>query len=164
MKTLKKDLQIEEVLECYDRENQGSATNRESASFRWARGYLAQKSLEAGGKWTLVLLSKEEIPKIMLPDHRHPRENPQILIPNKGMTLSEAAARVPEITQRTGECWENIESHEDRDFSQVHIFLQHQNGGFMNLDGLHRLLAWAIFGKEESITAYVLDWPDAGGE
>ena len=164
MKTLKKDVEIEEVLECYDRENQGSATNRESASFRWARGYLAQKSLEAGGKWTLVLLSKEEVPNIMLPDHRHPRENPKILIPNQGMTVSEAAARVPEITQQAGECWENIESHKDRDFSQVHIFLQHQNGGFMNLDGLHRLLAWVIFRKTEDIPAYVLGWPGMDGQ
>jgi hypothetical protein len=155
MKTLKKDVQIEEVLECYDHENQGSTTNRESASFRWARGYLAQKSLEVGGKWTLVLLSKEEIPKIMLPNHRHPRENPKILIQNLGMTVSEAAARVPEITEQAGECWENIESHKDRDFSQVHIFLQYQNDGFLNLDGLHRLLAWVIFEKKEEIAAYV---------
>jgi hypothetical protein len=76
------------------------------------------------------------------------------------MTVSEAAARVPEITQQAGECWENIEFHKDRDSSRTHIFLQHQDGGFMNLDGLHRLLAWMVFEKTVEIRAYVLGLPE----
>jgi hypothetical protein len=159
MKILKKDVELDEALSCYDRENQGSATNRESASFRWARGYLAQKSLEVGGKWTLVLLSTQDILNIMLPDHRHPRENLVELIPKPGMLVSAAAERVRELTQETGLCWENIYSHKERDFSEAHIFLKYQNGGFMNLDGLHRLLAWVLFEKTDEVPAYVIGSP-----
>jgi hypothetical protein len=38
----------------------------------------------------------------------------------------------------------------------VHIFLRYRNGGFMNLDGLHSLLAWVIFEKSEEIPAYAV--------
>jgi len=34
----------------------------------------------------------------------------------------------------------------------------------MNLDGLHRLLAWAVFEKTEEILAYVLGWPEMKSE
>jgi hypothetical protein len=52
----------------------------------------------------------------------------------------------------------------NRDFSQVHIFLQYHKGGYMNLDGLHRLLAWAVFEKTEEIPAYVLGWPEMNSD
>jgi len=154
MEILKKDVELNEVLSCYERENQGSA------SFEYAKGLLAHADRDAGGGWTLVLFSRAEILDIMLPDHRHPRENQNVLIPKPGMTVSTAAARVKDITQEKGLCWENIHSHKDRDFSQVHIFLQYQNGVFMNLDGLHRLLAWAVFEKREEIGAYVAGFPN----
>src|SRR5580658_7425382 len=60
MKILNQNVPLDEVLGCYDRENQGSA------SFVWARGYLAEKSRECGGNWTLVLLSTDEVSNIML--------------------------------------------------------------------------------------------------
>lgn len=150
MEILKKDVELNEALSCYERENQGSA------NFEYAKGLLAQKSRESGDRWTLVLLSKEDILNIMLPDHRHPAGNANALIPKPGLTVSAAAGRVKDTTQETGCCWKNILFHKDRDFSQVHIFLQYQNGGFMNLDGLHRLLAWVIFEKTEKIPAYVI--------
>jgi hypothetical protein len=153
MRILKKEVQLAEALDCYDCENQGSA------SFDWARGYLAQKSHESGSNWTLVLLSKDEIPDIILPDHRHPRENPNVLIPNPGLRVSAAAARVNDVTQRTGECWENIRFHKERDFGAAHVFLQNRPEGLLNLDGLHRLLAWAVFEKTDDIQAYVLGLP-----
>ena len=106
-----------------------------------------------------MLLSREDILNIMLPDHRHPAENPNVLIPKAGMTVSAAAARVRDITQEIGLCWENIHSHKDRDFSQLRIFLQYQDGGLMNLDGLHRLLAWVTFEKSEDIPGYVVGLP-----
>ncbi len=157
MEILKKDVELKEVLSCYERKNQGSR------SFDYARGLLAQADRDVGGGWTLVLLSKGDILNIMLPDHRHPTENPNVLIPKPGMVVSAAAARVRELTQETGLCWENIHSHKDRDFSQVHIFLRFQDGGLKNLDGLHRLLAWVIFEREEEIAAYVVGWPGMDG-
>jgi hypothetical protein len=108
-----------------------------------------------------VLLSKDDILAIMLPEHRHPANNPNVIIvPKEGMAVSAAAGRVKDITREAGPCWENIRSHKDRDFSQVHVFLQHQDHGFMNLDGLHRLLAWAVFEKTEALHAYVIGLPD----
>jgi hypothetical protein len=154
MKILKTDVGLDEVLTCYERENRGSK------SFDYAKGLLARSDRERGGSWTLELLCREEILNIMLPEHRHPAENSNILIPKPGMVVSAAAVRVREVTQETGLCWENIRSHRDRDFSQVHIFLQYQNGGFMNLDGLHRLLAWVTFEKTENIPAYVVGRPE----
>ena len=106
-----------------------------------------------------MLLSREDILNIMLPDHRHPAENPNALIPKAGMTVSAAALGVRDITQEIGLCWENIHSHKDREFSQLHIFLQYQDGGLMNLDGLHRLLAWVIFEKSEDIPGYAVGLP-----
>jgi len=158
MQILEKDVELTEILSCYRRENQGSA------SFDWAADLLTRRNNESGGKWILVLLSKEDILNIMLPGHHHPRENPEVLIPQPGMLVSAAAERVRGSTRETGICWENIQSHKDRDFSQVHIFLQYQNGGFMNLDGLHRLLAWVIFEKAAEIPAYVLGWPEMKSE
>ena len=55
-----------------------------------------------------------------------------------------------------GLCWDNINSHRDRDFTQLHIFLQRSNGIFANLDGLHRLLAWMVFDKKVEMLAYVI--------
>jgi len=92
----------------------------------------------------------------MLPDHRHPAENPDALIPKPGLIVQAAAARVQEVTLEMGLCWDNINSHKGRDFSQVHIFLQYENGGLLNLDGLHRLLAWAVFEKNVKIAAYII--------
>jgi hypothetical protein len=150
MKILNQNVPLDEVLGCYDRENQGSA------SFVWARGYLAEKSRECGGNWTLVLLSTDEVSNIMLPNHRHPAENPNALIPKPGLTMQAAVARVKGVTREMGSCWDNINSHKDRDFSEVHIFLQYENEGLLNLDGLHRLLAWGVFEKKTEIAAYVI--------
>ena len=61
METLKKDVELNEVLSCYVRENEGSK------SFDYGRELLAQRSRDLGGRWTLVVLSKEDILNIMLP-------------------------------------------------------------------------------------------------
>jgi hypothetical protein len=153
MEILKKDIELSEALSCFERENQGSA------SFGYAVELLTRKSNESGGRWTLVLLSREEILNIKLPRHLHRR----VLIP-RPMLVSTVAERVRKLTREAGICWENIYSHKNRDFSQVHIFLQYHKGGFMNLDGLHRLLAWAVFEKTEEISAYVLGWPEMKSE
>ena len=75
--------------------------NRGSASFDYTGGLLAHVDREIGGGWTLVLLSRADILNIMLPDHPHPAENPSVLIPKPGMTVSAAAGRIRDITQET---------------------------------------------------------------
>jgi hypothetical protein len=155
MKVLKNDVQLAEVLSCYKLENLGSE------SFQYAVDLLTQKSHESGNRWTLLLLSKEDVLAIMLPDHRHPKNPAVVVIPPPGMAVASAAGRVRGVTQEAGPCWENIRSHQDRDFSKAHIFLRYQAGRFMNLDGLHRLLAWAVFERTEEIPAYVVGWQES---
>ena len=158
MKVLKNDVELADILSCYKLENQGSE------SFQYALDLLAQKSHESGDRWTLVLLAKEDVLAIILPHHRHPKNPAVVVIPPQGMAVAAAAERVRYVTQEAGPCWENIRSHKDRDFSKVHIFLQYQNGGFMNLDGLHRLLAWALFERTEEIPTYVVGWSGIDGQ
>jgi hypothetical protein len=144
-----KEATFEEVLSCHDRKNLGSA------SFVYTADQLRTADKEVGGRWTLATLSREDTLNIMLPTHRHPAENPDELIPKPGLTVSVAAGRVRELTRETGLCWENIHFHKALDFSQNHVFLKFENGGLKHLDGLHRLLAWAVFDKKEEVLAYV---------
>jgi hypothetical protein len=144
-----KEVTFDEVLSCHDRENLGSA------SFLYTAGQLRTADKEVGGRWTLVTLSREDILNIMLPDHRHPAANPDMLIPKPGLTVLGAAGRVRELTRETGLCWDNIHFHKDLDFSQTHIFLKCENGGLKHPDSLHRLLAWVVFEKKDEVPAYV---------
>jgi hypothetical protein len=128
--------------------------NRESKSLDWARDELVKANAETGASWTLVLLSRENILSIMLPNHCHP---PQItIIPKMGLDVAAAAVTIKDSTHETGECWENIQSNKNRDFSQTCVFLRFRDGRLWHIDGLHRLLAWVIFEKTEEINAYVV--------
>jgi Family of unknown function (DUF6309) len=149
MNVLKESVAFEEILSCFARENRGSK------SFKYTEDLL-KKAI--GDSWSLVRLSRPDILKIKLPHHRHP---PEItLIPNQGMVLAEAAETVRELTRETGPCWDNILFHKGRDLSQTHIFLKVQGSGLEDLDGLHRLLAWAIFDMANEIPAYVAGWQE----
>jgi hypothetical protein len=134
MRILQESVAFADILNCLKGEN------RESESLGWATDYLTAANNEFGGRWTLVTLSREDILNVMLPKHTHPRTNPQLLIPEPWLAVSDAAARIRERTQETGECWDNINSHKNRDFSQTHI-LKWQDSLLQHLDGLHRLLA-----------------------
>jgi hypothetical protein len=152
MKILEKTVAFDEVLGQFEGEN------RESKSFTWAKDELLKLNAKAGITWTLVLLSHEDILDIMLPHHRHP---PQItLIPAHGLDIAAAAVKIKNSTRETGECWDNIYSHKDRDFFQTRVFLEFRDGRFWHIDGLHRLLAWVIFEKTDEIHAYVAGLPE----
>lgn len=148
MKTLKERVTFEEVISRYENEN------RDSRSFTWARGRLENANEATGSSWTLVLLAREEILKVMLPEHRHPSD--LTIIPKPGLSVAAAAKTIKGVTQETGECWENIRSHKGRDFSQGRIFLELHGDVFTHIDGLHRLLAWVTFEKKEEIAAYIV--------
>lgn len=148
MEILEETVAFNEVLGRFECEN------RESKSLLWARDELVKANGDTGISWTLVLLSREDILRIMLPHHCHP---PQItLIPQMGFDVAEAAVTIKDSTRETGECWENIQAHKDRDFSQTCVFLKFRDGRLWHIDGLHRLLAWVIFKKTEEINAYVV--------
>jgi Family of unknown function (DUF6309) len=141
------DVQFEEVMACFEREN------AESTSRNWTVDRLREADKNGAGTWTLVILSRQDVLDIVLPHHR--RCGPEV-VPENGLTVSAASERVRGLTKETGTCWDNIASHKDRDFSQTHIFLEAENGILKHLDGLHRLLAWKLFKKQEEPMAYVV--------
>jgi hypothetical protein len=142
------DAKFEDILSCYHRENVGSK------SLAWAADQLRAADKNGASRWTLVMLPREEILNITLPHHRHCGVE---LIPESGLAVAVAAEKTKGRTAETGECWNNIASHRNRDFSQLHIFLKAENGGLKHLDGLHRLLAWVIFDKQVELQAYVVE-------
>ena len=147
MTILKKGVSIDEVIHCFESENRGSL------SFSYTARLLREAGANSGDDWCLVRLSQADILNISLPHHRHPPD--VTVIPEPGMEVAAAADCVIEITRRIGPCWENIQSHKNRDFSKTHLFLKFENGVLSHLDGLHRLLAWAIFDKDQELDAYV---------
>jgi hypothetical protein len=151
MRVLKDKVSFEEVLICFAGENQGSK------SLSYANEYLMAANDEFGA-WTLVGLSRADILNIMLPKHTH--GNPSPLIPESWLAVSAVSARVKELTRETGECWDNIQSHKNRDFSQTHIFLKWQDRVLKHVDGLHRLVAYAMFDKKDEVLAYVAGFVD----
>jgi hypothetical protein len=137
-----RDVDFEEVLDCFTRENVGSRGGTRSNSFDWARDRIQELN---SASWRYVLLSKEDIATIVNPAHSHGWKL------EAGLTPVDAAIRLPRI----GECWENVRSHEGRDFSVTHVFLKWQDEKLQHIDGFHRLVAWILFGKEPNIPAYV---------
>src|SRR5882724_4268295 len=101
----------EEILPTYERENRGSK------GYAVGLDYLRAANTRCHGKWTLALMSKAEIANVVVPAHRHPAE----LIPDSGLSVADAAIRVPQFRDVNPECWERISAQEDRDFSQTHI-------------------------------------------
>jgi len=53
------------------------------------------------------------------------------------------------------DCWERINKQKERDFSQMHIALESDNGILKHVDGVHRLLAYVLFDKDQEVPAYV---------
>jgi hypothetical protein len=109
-----------EVLKCFARENEKSETNVGTDSFDWTKNRLAQAQQQHSGRCALVLLSRPDVLDITLPAHRHPAE----LIPDAGLSVAAAVSRAPRFQEQNPKCWRNIRFHEDRDFTQTHIFLE----------------------------------------
>jgi len=147
MKILEGSVAFDEVLGYFEREN------RESKSLDWTRNELVKANGETGITWILVRLSRQDILKIMLQAHHHP---PQVILIPDWLDVAAAAVRIKNLTRKAGECWDNIHSHKDRDFSQTHVFLKFRDGRLWHIDGLHRLLAWVIFEMTGVIDAYVV--------
>ena len=100
------------------------------------------------------MLLSADIADVMLPLHRHPIE----VIPQSGLSLSAAVERLRQLPKnQMPTCWENISSYKGRDFSQTHICLESENGIFKHVDGVHRLLAYVLFEKDQAVPAYVAE-------
>ena len=138
---------FEEVRKSFQHEN------RASDSYQWTDDELEQADKQFNDKWTLVRLSRTDILNIMLPRHEHGIE----LIPHPGLAVSAAVERLRMLLHQNEiePCLKNISSHKGRDFSETHVFLKFEDGRLKHLDGLHRLLAWVFFEKNDDVPAYV---------
>ncbi len=107
--------------------------------------------------WAEVLISREEALGVRLPPHDH-RPSPKLEV---GLLVCCAAEifTEPVLGNETAECLDRIRSHRNRDFSRTLIFLEFCDDSLRHLDGLHRLLAYAIYGLTQEIPAFVCGLP-----
>lgn len=147
MKIVKQPVSYEhEVLRDYESEHRGYP------GYNIGLDYLREAHIRWEGKWSLVLVSAGEIANVVLPLHRHPIE----VIPRSGLSVSAAVQRLQLLPkEQMTECWERISKIANRDFSQMHIALQIENGILKHVDGFHRLLAYGLSKKDQDLSAYV---------
>jgi hypothetical protein len=149
MRTLKESVSFdEEIMPTYELENSEATLE----AFRVGQTYLTNANGRCQGRWSLALISKEDIANVMLPSHNHPIE----VIPQSGLSVSAAVQKLRQLPKdQMPECWERISSHKNRDYSQTHVCLASENGALAHVDGVHRLLAYVLFGKDQEVPAYV---------
>jgi hypothetical protein len=146
MQPVKKDVPFEEILRCYELENRGWD------GFAVGLDYLRAANTRCHGRWTLVSLSATDIPSVKLPWHRHDLE----VIPQSGLSVSAAVERLKHLPKdQMTDCWGRITGLGERDFSQMHIALEIENGILKHVDCVHRLLAYGLFEKDHDLLAYV---------
>jgi Family of unknown function (DUF6309) len=146
MRILKEDVLFDEILQRYE------AENRDWKGYAIGLEYLTAANRRCQDRWTLVLLSGADISSVMLPSHNHPIE----VIPPSGLSVSEAVQRLKQLPKDlVPDCWERICGIKERDFSKMHIALEIENGILKHVDGVHRLLAYMLFEKNQEVPAYV---------
>jgi hypothetical protein len=146
MRILKDAVQFDEILQHYEKENRGWD------GYAIGLEYLAAANRRCQGRWTLVVLSTTDIENVMLPCHNHEIE----VIPSAGLSVSAAVQRLEHLPkERMKDCWSRICGIKERDFTQMRIALEAENGTLKHVDGIHRLLAYALFQRDEEILAYV---------
>jgi hypothetical protein len=92
----------------------------------------------------------------MLPSHRHGLE----VIPQSGLSVPAAVQRLKDLPkEQMPKCWDRITGIGGRDFSQMHIALEIENGILKHVDGVHRLLPYGLFEKDHDVLAYIAGCP-----
>ena len=146
MRIIKAGVDFSKVLRDYDVEHRGFAGYDISLQYLYAANTRWQ------GRWGLVLLSAPDIAKVMLPSHNHPIA----VIPQSGLSVHAAVQRLQQLPkEQMPECWERISKIKNRDFSQMHLALQIENGVLTHVDGVHRLLSYGLFKMDQDVLAYV---------
>lgn len=127
------------------------------------------------GEWQMVSLSSFEVLNIFLPHHEH--KGSMKLIPPEGMRVKDVISHWSEINEQykntNSSCHEKIVNLQQKPLSTIYlsakpldVFEDYQKmsnteGSLVHLDGLHRLVAWAIAGRfndpglEDALTAFV---------
>jgi len=152
MRTLKEAVSFdEEIMPTYELQNSEATLE----AFRVGQDYLRNANARCHIKWSLALISKEDIANVVLPWHKHGFE----VIPQSGLSVSTAVQRLKQLPKdQMPKCWIRITSHENRDYSQTHVCLALEHGVLKHVDGVHRLLAYVLFEKDQEVPAYVADY------
>jgi hypothetical protein len=176
-----KRVAFEEVLACFDAEHEVKPDNTNEH----ARNMLQAAQEKFDGDWAYVSLDREDVLNIFLPHHIS--EGGAIpLIPPTGLTVAAAVEEIKKISTTDYQsanpvCWQKI-AHWRKDSSSP-VFLctapvSHSDyqdltdyeGHLIHLDGLHRLIAWGLYGKlepdeyekREKVIAYVAGLKEDG--
>lgn len=158
MKVLQK-ISFPEVLKAFDQEHSVKEGTND-----WARKRLEDANKKFGGEWYRIKLSRREALNILLVWHHDTREG-LMLISEGGSTVRDVANYWKEIKddyrKKNKSCYEKIMRFSKDAFSSVFLSvkpitgygvaeyekLKYRNGTLVHLDGLHRLIGWAIAGR-----------------
>lgn len=136
-----------------------------------AEGHVRNAQQELGGRWHRVVLEGPEVRDVMLPWHLG-EDGAVELIPQSGLTVAAAADRLAELgTSYAGSnplCAFKLARQTAALRSPLFLSTRPVSGpdyegltdreGLIHLDGLHRMLAWALAGQLVAgnwFTAYV---------
>jgi len=174
-----KRVEFTDVLNVFDQEHPTDDKSTETNTNSWARQNLSNANNKFQGKWVYVRLSRKDVLDIMLPWHAS--EGGAIeLVPETevGLTVDGAAMKVrltDNYKSKSPKCWRKIQYFIDKGYSPVFLSVgipsnadEYRNmpepeGRFIHLDGLHRLIAWAVGGSfkpvsylfSRKLTAYI---------
>jgi hypothetical protein len=149
MTILPDKVDTQQVVDRYKLEHRGPEGREESIRC------LEKLSKEHEGNWVKVLISRKDTLGVRLPEHKH---DASVNLCENGIPVSVAAKRFKQavLSNEPAECLDRIRSQEKRDFSRTCLFLQFQDNTLRHVDGLHRLLAYAIYGHTVQIPAFVV--------
>lgn len=152
----------EEVFRVFDRDQPAEPGN----SNQYARELLGKADQQFGGVWTQSPLPQTDIAEIVLPPHYHTAGGGKIeLIPVSGLTVAAATDKIRRMKGYESAntcCWRIITHWMERYPSPIflsvapvkscsdHQYLTSYDGHLIDLDGLHRLIAWGLSGRLES--------------
>jgi len=155
-----KEVESLEVLKTFDKYNKISEGNTN----HWARELVTTANKKFNGQWHLAELTKEDALKILLPWHNHGEK--VNLVPKTGMTVQAAAnyfkKNATEYKKENPKCHAKIIMFSEKEITEPlflstapltgcdkieHEKLHYTDKSLVHLDGLHRLIAWAINDK-----------------
>jgi hypothetical protein len=145
-----------------------------AGSWPWTSGFLDQADRQFGGAWREVTLTGPEAAAIVLPAHAgEPCHGDRLTLSAPSHTVAVAA----DALRRLGEtyaaanatCWSRIDRASREPFSTLILTtapldiaeyrgVEARPGQLYHLDGLHRLIGWAMAGRltqEARIPAFV---------
>ena len=146
-----------------------------AGSWPWTSGFLEQADRQFGGAWREVGLTGPEAAAIVLPAHAgEPCHGDRLTLSGPGQTVAAAADAIGRLgdayAAANATCWSRIARASRDPFSTLILTpapldlaeyrgVEARPGRLYHLDGLHRLIGWAMAGRLTSdarITAFLV--------